>query len=384
LAGSKNNSIYINILIGFGLVAISIISCGRPAPIMLSNTEYLCSWNQGGGSPARIAYVPAKADIIPNLIWSRRLKTPLLVEPTAGSGFIFIPTTNDRIAIVSYDDGNKFGELHFKGPVSDPCGLVDSLIVVNEDGHQMVVENWVSGRRVWQVELKGSEIEPLIHNKRIYWQDETGSLQCYEVLEGKRIWEKKLEFKLVSPAAATDSALILAGDGPNIECLSSIDGNRLWQVDMGNRIRNPIEIVGETVLYCTVDGHIGAFSLKDGSRIWDIDNGPGLIAPPATDGEGIYFGTNNGHLVKYSFNSGQKIWDKDVGSPIKAGATIFGDMVIFVSLNHKAYFVDKNDGTVKSEFVARGMLSVRPIACSNRIYIAGEDKNLYCFQVAKE
>jgi hypothetical protein len=30
------------------------------------------------------------------------------------------------------------------------------------------------------------------------------------------------------------------------------------------------------------------------------------------------------------------------------------------------------------------MLSVRPIACSDRIFIAGEDKSLYCFQVAEE
>ncbi len=372
------------IIPGIELFALLLFACGHQAPILISKIENACSWSQGGSNATRTAYVPANANGFPKPIWNRKQETPLLIEPTVGSGYLFIPTTNERISIVSYEDGSRYGRLRFKGPVSAPCGLVDSLIVVNEDGNRMVIDNWVVGRRIWQVELKGSDIEPLIHDKKVYWQDGTGNFQCYEVLEGKRIWEKKLEFRLVSPAAANDSCVVLAGDGPNIDCLSLQDGHRLWHVDMKGRIRNPIEIAGDTVLYCTADGHIGTLSLKDGSKIWDIDTGPEFIAPPATDGQGIYFGTNNGHFMKYSFNSGQQIWDKDIGSPIKAGATIFGDMVIFVSLNHRAYFVDKNDGTIKSEFTARGMLSVRPVACSNRIFIAGEDKNLYCFQVAAE
>jgi outer membrane protein assembly factor BamB len=153
---------------------------------------------------------------------------------------------------------------------------------------------------------------------------------------------------------------------------------------MKDRIRNPLEIVGDTALYCTTTGHIGALNMKDGSTIWDVEIGYDLITPPATDGDGIYIGTNNGRFLGLSFNSGQITWQKEIGSPIKAGATIFGDIVIFVGLNHKVYFVDKKDGTERSEFETRGMLSARPIVCSNRIYIVGEDKNLYCFQVAEE
>jgi outer membrane protein assembly factor BamB len=364
--------------------SLTLITCGSRVPILINDAEYFCNWNQGGGNPARTAFVNTAITGFPNPIWRRPQQSALLVEPTAGLGYLFIPTTNSRIEIVSYEDGREFGELKFHGPVPAPCGLVDSLIVVNEDGRRMVVDNWVLGKRVWQVELHGTDFEPLIFNKRVYWQDGTAMFHCYDVTEGRRIWEKKLEYNLISPAAASDSGVVLAGNGPVIECLSPTDGHSLWHVQMKDRIRNPLEIVGDTLLYCTTTGHIGTLSMKDGHQIWDVVIVPDLLTPPATDGEGIYVGTNNGRFMRLSFNSGQLTWEKEIGSPIKAGATIFGDMVIFVGLNHKVYFVDKKDGTVRSEFETKGMLTARPIACFNRIFIAGEDKNLYCFQVAGE
>jgi outer membrane protein assembly factor BamB len=367
-----------------GLGGILILACGHPTPILLHDAEHICNWSQGGGSPARIAYVPTNAYGYPRALWRQPQETSLLVEPTAGLGFIFVPTTSSRIIILSYNDGTKFGEIKFKGPIPAPCGLIDSLIVVNEDGRRMVIENWVVNRRIWQVDLKGTDFEPLIFNKRVFWEDGGGMFHCYEVHEGKRIWEKKLDFKLESPAAACSLGVVVPGSGPIIECLSPEDGHMLWKVNMDARIRNALEIVGDTVLYCTVAGRVGTLNIRDGSKIWEVDAGPEIISPPATDGEGIYIGTNTGRLMRLNFETGQFDWQLNIDSPVKAGATIFGDLVVFVSLNHKAYFVDKRDGTIMTDFETRGMLSARPIACSNRIFIAGEDKNLYCFQVTEE
>ncbi|HBC47303.1 MAG TPA: hypothetical protein DEO84_06355 [candidate division Zixibacteria bacterium] len=366
------------------LGGISLIFCGHPTPILLNNGDQVCSWSQGGGGAERAGYAKTSVDGQPRILWKQTLESPLIVEPTTALGYIFVPTTKNKIAILSFDDGRSFGEVKFEGPISNPCSLLDSLIVVNEDGHRMVVYNWVTNNRIWQVELEGAYWEPLIYQKRVYWQDGTGIFHCYDLQEGKRVWAKKLEYNLISEAVASNSDLILAGTGPIIERLSAKDGNSLWRVNMEARSRNSPVIVGDTVLYCNIAGRIGALSMFDGSKIWESDAGPDIISPLATDGQGIYAGTNNGRLIKLNFDSGKIDWQLDIGSPVKAGATIFGDIVVFVSLNHKAYFVDKNDGTIKTEFETRGMLSARPIACSNRILIAGEDKNLYCFQVTEE
>jgi hypothetical protein len=386
MSQKPETSLKVKYLIPFAIIlgGIPLILCGHPTPILLNNADQICNWSQGGGGAERVAYAKSSAYGQPRILWKQTLESPLIVEPTAALGYIFVPTTKSKIMILSCDDGRSFGEVKFGGPIPKPCGLLDSLIIVNEDGHRMVVYNWVANSRVWQIELKGTDLEPLIYQKRVYWQDGTGIFHCYDLQEGKRVWEKKLDYNLVSEAAASSSGLILAGTGPIIERLSTADGKNIWLVDMEARSRNSPVIVGDTVFYCTVAGRIGALSMLDGSKIWEFDVGPDIITPLATDGQGVYAGTNNGRLMRLNFESGQVDWQLDIGSPVKAGATIFGDIVVFVSLNHKAYFVDKNDGTIKTEFETRGMLSARPIACSNRIFIAGEDKNLYCFQVTEE
>jgi outer membrane protein assembly factor BamB len=363
-------------------LALFLIMCRPPVPILLNDTEHLCTWNQGGGSSKRNAFYDTHLSGYPAPLWSHRLKTPLIVDPTAGTGFLFVPTTDNKVSVLSISDGTRLSEIGFKGPIPAPIGILDSLMIVNEDGRRMVIQNWVNNHKIWQVPLKGADFEPLIYNGRVYWQDGDDLYHCYEISEGKRVWERKLDFALISPGAASESSLVLAGSGPIMECLSTEDGRSIWKIDMEARVRKSPEIMGDAVLYCTVDGHVGELSLRDGTRIWDVDIGPSLIASPATDGEGIYLGTNEGRLMKLSFISGQVDWMHEIDAPIKGGCAIFGNLVIFVSLNHKAYFVDKNDGTTRSEFETRGMLSTRPIACSDRIFIAGEDKNVYCFQVA--
>jgi hypothetical protein len=373
-----------SLLVSVFVLASFLTVCHPPTPIFLHNAARLCVWNQGGGSAARNAFYDTDLSGYPTPLWRRSQDTPLIVDPTAGLGYLFIPTTKSKISVLSINDGARSREIRFKGPIPAPIGILDSFIVVNEDGHRMVIQNWVDDRRVWQVPLKGADFEPLLYNGRVYWQDGNGLFHCYEVIEGKRIWERELDYALVSPAAASESSLVLAGSGPIMECLSTEDGRSLWKIDMESRVRNSPEIIGDTIVYCTADGHVGELSLKDGSRIWDVDLGPSLIASPATDGEGIYLGTNEGRYMRLGFSSGQVTWQHEIDAPIKGGAAIFGNMVVFVSLNHTAYFVDKNDGTTRSEFETRGMLSTRPIACSDRIFIAGEDKYLYCFQVTGE
>ncbi len=375
----KKTALFLPVFLAFS--ALILIVCHPPTPILLYDAEHLCVWNQGGGSPARNAFYSTDITGYPTPLWRQSLETSLIVDPTAGMGFIFVPTTNNKVSVLSYRDGTRLSEIGFKGPIPAPVGVFDSFMVVNEDGRRMVIQNWVNNRKVWQVPLKGTDFEPLIYDGRVYWQDGSGLFHCYEVTEGRRIWERELDYALISPGAASESLLVLAGSGPIIECLSTEDGRSIWKVDMEARVRNSPEIVGDAIVYCTVEGHIGELNLKDGSMIWDTELGPSLVASPATDGEGIYLGTNEGRFMRIGFSSGQIDWQHEIDAPIKGGCAIFGNMVIFVSLNHKAYFVDKNDGTTRSEFETKGMLSTRPIACSDRIFIAGEDKNLYCFQV---
>jgi len=360
---------------------IFLLNCSAPGPIKLDDDPFACDWEQAGGGPDRAGRGQVAAAVEPELRWKKTLKTPLVIEPTAGSGILFAPTTTDRIQLVSLKSGGYIGRVSLRAPAAGPCCVYDSLLAVNESGRKLAVLNWVTCKRLWSVDLMGSEVEPLLNEGKLFWQDGSGMLRCFEITEGKRIWERRLDYLISAAPSASGGSLVLVSRDGGIECLSSESGNPVWSVDSLTRIRTSPVIFGGDLLYCTAEGRVGKIDMRDGSRVWEVDHDLAIMGALATDGEGVYIGTTDNKLLRLDFASGDIIWEIKGEGPFKAGGTIAGDLVVFAGLNRKAYFVDKRDGTIKYEYETKGMLSARPLVCSNRIYIAGEDRNLYCFRV---
>jgi outer membrane protein assembly factor BamB len=362
---------------------MSLFFCAPPAPIRLDPNPYDCAWDQGGGGPGRASYIAAGNNLQPKFHWKKHQDSPLIIEPTLHSGALFIPSPDDKIYIVSLKSGGAIGTINLKDAATGPCSIYDSLIVINEAGQRLVVENWATRKTLWVVDLEGTEIEPLLLENRIYWQDGQRLMHCYEVLEGKRVWDRKLDYNLETAPVADSSNLVLIGRQGTIECLSPADGSLIWHVDSTAHIRNSPAIFGNALIYSTADGQVSKLSLSDGRTIWNINTGSTLMAPLATDGQGIYLGTTDNRLIRISFASGKVDWEIQIDGPIKAGALVIGDLAVFAGLNHKVLFVDKNTGSIRFQYETMGMLSARPVACLNRIYVVGDDRNLYCFQVSE-
>jgi outer membrane protein assembly factor BamB len=364
------------------IIGLVFLSCSQPKIIRLDDNPYDCSWNQGGGSSTASGYTMINLTGDPELRWKKKTDTPILVEPTAAWGILFVPTTNGKIRLISLKSGNVIGIVQLKDLLLSPCCIQDSLLVANENGRHLVVINWVTNKRVWEVELEGSEIGPLLYSNRVFWQDGRNRIHCYDISEGKRIWDSNLNYPLSSSPVASQDGLIVVGRDGTIECLSIDSGNRVWIKKDQSRIRNSAIIVEKHVIYAASDGHVAKLNIANGENEWQVDLGGTIVAPIASDGQGIFVGTSSYHLIKLDFNSGQTLWDLPVNGPVKGGVLIAGDFAIYVSLNRRIYFVDKNEGKIRLEFPTQGMLSTRPVACTNRIYVAGEDNNIYCFQLS--
>ena len=365
------------------ILLVSLYACAPPAPIRLDDNPYQCVWNQGGGSHFRASSIRDGDDGIPELRWIKKQRTPLLLEPTLACGILALPTTDNKLNFISLKTGVRVGFIKFRDFLASPCAIYDSLIVVNEGGEKLSVLNWVTGERQWSANIKYDDTEPLTINNRLIWQDGSRMLRCFVLGEGRRIWDKKLEFRLAAAPAADSQALIIIDRAGNIENVSLSSGSSIWVKNSDYRFRNAPIIVGNTIIVASSDGRISSIDLSDGTINWEVNIGYPLMAPLAADPGGIFYGTSQGKFGKINFLSGVKEWEFEINGPIKAGATILGNTVVFVSLNHRAYFVDKNDGSIRLEYEAQGMLTARPVACFNRVYIAGEDKNLYCFQVSQ-
>ncbi len=89
-------------------------------------------------------------------------------------------------------------------------------------------------------------------------------------------------------------------------------------------------------------------------------------------------------MIKLDYDSGDIDWKLEAGGPIKTSPVLIDRFVVFVGLDHNAYFIDKTSGKIILAYETDGMITVRPVVCGDRVFIASEDNNLYCFQLKGE
>ncbi len=361
-----------------------LASCGLPELITLDNPSDSCSWEQGGGGPGRSAFVNFPTPDQPRLLWKAEFKYRLNIEPTAALGAILIPMPDKKLYIISANNGSGYAEIKFRRAILTPAVLADSIAVINLGGDRLMIENWVTQEIKWEAELAGSSLEPLIFNNMLYWLDGMDYLRCFDLDEGKRIWDEKMKGANIAPPLACSLGVIIFAEDGLIECFDPYTGIRLWSFATGERFKSTPLIIEDQLLMASVDGRVTRVRMKDGNLVWKRDLHLPVWAPLASDGEGVFIATNNRTIVRLDFYSGEVDWQKKVGGPIKAGPAVTGNSVIFVSIDHKVYFVDKISGDMRFIYETDGMLTTRPMICRDKVFVAGEDKNLYCFQLSKD
>ncbi len=371
-------------LVILGGVIAAACGCGPSAPIVLKDRPDGCLWNHSGGSPERSSYSDISFSQQPGLLWVRKFKYPLHIEPTGALGFLLISTPDNKLHVVSANNGDIYAEISFKEPVMAPVVISDSMAVLNIGGYRLMVENWVDRQQLWEADLNGAGGEPLVLGDKLIWLDGMGYLRCFDISQGKRIWDRKIDRTVSAPVSGSELGILIFPDDGVLECFDPRSGRLLWSFDTGARIRNAPVIVEDQVIFCSADGQAARVNLVSGQTVWYHDLKLPVYGPIASDGQGVYFGTNNRFIVRLDFETGDIVWKNRIAGPVKAGPALTEQMAVFTSIDFNVYFVDKASGLVKNKFKTDGMISTRPITCQNKIFVVGEDMNLYCFGLPEE
>jgi len=357
------------------------LSCGPPKPINLNELVDPCQIAMDGQDSRSPDLIDIESHNYPRLLWKKSYRCSFDIEPTAASGVLLIPIPENKVYLISANNGRQLAEIKFREPIVAPIVTADSLAVMNVGGTRLIVANWVTRKISWEAELDGAFAKPLIFENMLIWLDGMNYLRCFDVFEGKRIWDLRLDSPVYTVYEINSFGVVLFADDGLIECFDPRTGSRLWSFQAGARIKGEPAFFEDQLLLSTVDGMVARIGMQDGGLVWMRDLKSVVYGGPAADGSGVYLGTNDRRLVRFDYETGDILWEIKVEGPIKAGPSISDKIVIFVSLDHKAYFVDKLSGKILLAFESDGMLTTTPLVCGNRAYIAGEDMFLYCFEL---
>ena len=361
-------------------LALSLACAGSHPNLKISPENYpLYSAYKGG--PARTGTIAGETGQSLEKLWQIKFRLPLYYSPAMADNYLFQPGSDKKIHVIEMNSGNEVAEIKLRRQLGCSPELADSLMAICEDGQrsQLLVINYLAGRKVWSKTTFGLCLPPAIDNDRIFWADGRGKINCADLFSGELIWSSDIgERPDVGPVLGADRLIEAAVDGSLI-CLSRKDGRIIWRNHYGRRTNSSPALSGDYIYICFGDGGIGCFDINNGNQLWHHADKPRLFYSPSVDSGGVYYGTGDGRFVKLDRNTGSVLWEYSTSLPIRGAAAITDNAVIFSSLDSKVYMLDKTTGRLIASESTGGMVTAAPAVSDGRLFIAGQDKNLYCF-----
>ncbi|SDQ94776.1 PQQ-binding-like beta-propeller repeat protein [Pseudovibrio sp. Tun.PSC04-5.I4] len=249
-----------------------------------------------------------------NILWTKKLETPVRGAPAAANGKVIVVTQDNEVIALNQTDGEQAWS--FAG-IAEKAGLLSSANPA-VSGNTVVVP--FSSGEVMALDINSGEpkwIDTVARSFRTRALSGLTDVSASPVIDGNQVFASSVAGRTLA--------------------ISLRDGERLWEADFG-AVHTPV-VSGGTLFLIGLDDKLHALSAKTGNLIWtaklpagekDVKN-VNWAGPILANGQLIAV-SSNGYLASVNAKTGQASASRKVTSgvfvsPIVAG----GRMVVLTS-----------------------------------------------------
>ena len=171
----------------------------------------------------------------------------------------------------------------------------------------------------WLVKC-GYEIfsSPAYWDEKVYVGDDSGSLTCYSVADGKMLWRFEGSMRIIGTPAADDNRVVFGSTDHYIYGLDATDGTLQWKVATEAPVLGAVTLHNGDAYIGGSDHRFRAIDLESGQLIWYYDGVEGYVEtkPLVYDGL-VIFGAWDKNLYALDSHTGQEVWKWHDGKPGK-------------------------------------------------------------------
>lgn len=370
-----------------GVLGLTVVfSCGGAHPPLNIDPDLnrIYSGYKGGVSRDGRVNIDREVDLTP--LWQIKFRYPLFFSPSLAGGYIFQPGTDKKIHILEVNTGVEVAEIKVRRQLGTSPELADSFMAVCEEGKKgkLLVINYFSGELAWSTETYGLCLPPVIYNDKIFWVDGKMTINAAELADGQKLWSVELNEGFDTGPIICEVRLFVSTADSMIYCIDTESGEKLWSRCSSGRTNSSPACFNDRLYFCLANGKVICYDYSTGEQLWEHKEKTRLFYSPSVDESGVYFGTGDGLFVRLDNDSGDKLWEFSAGAPVRGTALVTPKTVIFTSLDYTVFMLDKYSGELLSSYVTSGMISAAPVLSGDKLFIAGQDRFLYCFSPAEE
>ena len=241
-------------------------------------------------------------------------------------------------------------------------------------------------------------IQPIYFNDTICYIVPKGFLEC-KTLSNKEIIfsldvkiEGSKEYEVIRGGLAFfDNQIVLVDAYGQVILINANDGSKIWQKKIDFPILSPPLIYRSKVYFISSDNRLFSLTLETGEIDWSFqtiaETKKSLItASPIAYENTIIAPFSNGELIAFSHDTGRPLWSENISKvsllsnfdikDISASPVLFNNEVFVLSTNGKLVSINAINGKRNWAIELSGYRT--PIISGDQIYVIDEDAKLIC------
>lgn len=237
-----------------------------------------------------------------------------------------------------------------------------------------------------------SAASPALSGDRVILCDMLGRINCYDVNDGKKVWEYQLDNSIVStPAIKDGKALVISVDG-RVYYFDIESGKIKWQTKFNYNITGTPEIKGDTAYFGTGEYGFTAIGLNSGTELWSFKNSSAHVeSKPLISGGKIYFTAWDGYLYALERSSGKMLWKWSEEkpnfyyAPAACNPVLIDGKILLTAPNKFITLISSDSGkTIWRSNQHPSWESIGISVTGDRFYVKGLTDTLFCYELKND
>ena len=377
-------------------------------------------WPVAGRDLRHTRNVAAATPLRGEIAWTAHIPEPLLSEPVAANGNIYMGSA-DGIFALSESDGSMLPgwDSATPGRVTGAAATVGSDLFFGSTDHSVNAWDANSGGARWTFPTRDTvELAPVVSEGLVHIGSGLRWLYALDASNGNPIWQAQLDADASASVSIHDGKLFVGDDDGTFYILSARTGQELFRYRALKTIAgSPVISADGERAYFASSGQVYAVNAKrreipgqfQFKKIWAqlyLWQVPGVPRPPGQQGglwrfspsdtvRGIYsspaLADENGTPTLYASGhdrqlyaldavSGDQQWLFPAEDPIHASPLIMGDDLIFGDAAGTLYSINRHNGSPNWTLELGSAVSIPPVLGSQHLIVRTADGGIHAIR----
>lgn len=281
----------------------------------------------------------------------------------------------------------------------------------------------------WSADVGDSVLAtPVIAGGKVYVGAEDGKFACFDLADGKKLWQYLAEDKIEGTACIAGKAVVFGSGDGLLHAVDRESGEMIWTYETDGEILGGANLyhsekdAADYVLIGSYDNNLHCVHLGTGKAKWTYETENAVNGAPGVHEGKIYFGGCDAQIysidaetgktgssmdaenyiansivvvdgIAYVAHHGNRVAAFDLGAekrlwefgerdfPFFASPAVSADSVFAAGRDKRLYRIDRTSGEAVWEFKTGSGIDSSPVVSGDTVFVGSGDGSLYAIDI---